>query len=134
MKLRAKFETRASTTATPAPTPAPAPPPPIPDDDPQLTPAARNLARAHDLQRMIERGLISDYTQAARMLAVSQPRITHLMGLLLLSPAIQQDRAERQGAAADGEDGGLGRAAALPRELTPRGLARDGRAIARQTC
>lgn len=89
MKLRAKFETRASTTATP--TPAPAPPPTIPDDDPQLTPAARNLALAHYLQRMIERGLISDYTQAARMLAVSQPRITHLMGLLLLSPAIQEE-------------------------------------------
>ena len=89
MKLCAKFETRASTTATP--TPAPAPPPAIPDDDPQLTPAARNLALAHYLQRMIERGLISDYTQAARMLAVSQPRITHLMGLLLLSPAIQEE-------------------------------------------
>ena len=87
MKLRAKFETCASTTATPAP----APPPPIPDDDPQTTPAARNLALAHYLQRMIERGLISDYTQAARMLAVSQPRITHLMGLLLLSPTIQEE-------------------------------------------
>ena len=91
MKLRAKFEARASTTATPAPAPAPAPPPPIPDDDPQTTPAARNLALAQYLQRMIERGLISDSTQAARMLSVSQPRITHLMGLLLLSPAIQEE-------------------------------------------
>ena len=85
MKLRTKFEGRAFITAEPSPTPS------LPDRDTQVTPAARNLALAHYLQRMIERGLITDYTQAARMLAVSQPRITHLMGLLLLSPAIQEE-------------------------------------------
>ncbi len=83
--LRAKFESRPSPTATPAPAP------PMTDCDARVTPAARNLALAHYLQRMIERGLITDYTQAARMLAVSQPRITHLMGLLLLSPTIQEE-------------------------------------------
>ena len=45
---------------------------------------------AHHIERLIERGLIADYTQAARMLGVSQPRMTHLMGLLLLAPAIQE--------------------------------------------
>ena len=85
MKLRAKFESRPSTPAAPAPAPS------IPDPDPRVTPAARNLALAHYLSRMIERGLISDYTQAARMLAVSQPRVTHLMGVLLLSQAIQEE-------------------------------------------
>jgi hypothetical protein len=51
--------------------------------------AARNLALAHYLDRMIERGLVADFTAAARMLGVSQPRLTHLMGLLLLAPEIQ---------------------------------------------
>jgi hypothetical protein len=63
----------------------------MPAGDERVTPAARNLALAHYLQRMIERGLIRDYTDAARMLAVSQPRITHLMSLLLLSPTIQEE-------------------------------------------
>lgn len=54
------------------------------------SPAARNLALAHHIQRLIDRGVIDDYTQTARMLGVSQPRMTHLMGLLLLAPAIQE--------------------------------------------
>ena len=58
--------------------------------EPAPTAAARNLALAHHIERLIDRGLIADYTQAARMLGVSQPRMTHLMGLLLLAPAIQE--------------------------------------------
>lgn len=85
MKLRAKFKTRVS------PAEAPAAPSSMPADEERVTPAARNLALAHYLQRMIERGLIRDFTDAARMLEVSQPRITHLMSLLLLSPAIQEE-------------------------------------------
>jgi hypothetical protein len=57
--------------------------------DPTVSSAARNLALAHHIDRLIERGLIADYTAAARMLRVSQPRLTHLMGLLLLAPEIQ---------------------------------------------
>jgi hypothetical protein len=53
------------------------------------SPAARNLALAHHLQRLIDRGVIKDYSQAARMLGVSQVRITHLMSLLLLAPQTQ---------------------------------------------
>jgi hypothetical protein len=39
---------------------------------------------------LIEDGTITDYTAAARLLGVSQPRLTHLMGLLLLAPSIQE--------------------------------------------
>ena len=57
---------------------------------PAPSPAARNLALAHHIERLIERGVITDYTQAARILGVSQPRITRLMGLMLVAPAIQE--------------------------------------------
>ena len=87
MKLRARFERRP--VATPAP--APAADTVQPHRDPTATRAARNLALAHYLGRMVERGLIADFTQAARMLGVSQPRVTHLMSLLLLSPTIQEE-------------------------------------------
>jgi len=60
------------------------------DAAPAPSPAARNLALAHHIERLIERGVIVDYTQAARMLSVSQPRMTHVMSLLLLAPAIQE--------------------------------------------
>ncbi|MCC6782008.1 MAG: hypothetical protein IT457_04120 [Planctomycetes bacterium] len=87
MKLRAKFERQ----AVAAPAPKPAAEITESERDATVTPAARNLALAHYLSRMVERGLIADYTQAARMLGVSQPRVTHLMSLLLLSPAIQEE-------------------------------------------
>ena len=51
--------------------------------------AARNLALAHHLAQLIDKGLVADYAAAARMLGVSQPRLTHLMSLLLLAPQIQ---------------------------------------------
>ncbi len=57
---------------------------------PAPSPAAKNLALAHHIERLIERGVIIDYTHAARMLGVSQPRMTHIMSLLLLAPAIQE--------------------------------------------
>ena len=85
MKLRARFERQ------PVAPPVPAAQVVQPQRDPTVTPAARNLALAHYIGRMVERGLIVDYTQAARMLGVSQPRITHLLSLLLLSPAIQEE-------------------------------------------
>jgi len=87
MRLRAKFEPGG--TAHPSPTAAAKTPSGNRETDPP-SPAARNLALAHYIERLIDRGLIADYTQAARMLDVSQPRMTHLMGLLLLAPAIQE--------------------------------------------
>ncbi len=83
MRLKAKFEGNGSpATATKKAT----------ENQTHTAPsaAARNLALAHHIERLIDRGLIADYTQAARMLGVSQPRMTHLMGLLLLAPAIQE--------------------------------------------
>jgi hypothetical protein len=51
--------------------------------------AARNLALAHHLENLIERGLIADYTAAAQALGVSQPHLSNRMGLLLLAPDLQ---------------------------------------------
>lgn len=80
MRITAKFEN----------VPTPAKPAPKPEAASGPSPAARNLALAHYIDRLIERGIIADYTQAARMLGVSQARMTHVMGLLLLSPAVQE--------------------------------------------
>lgn len=57
--------------------------------DTSVSPAARNLALAHRLAELIDQGQVADYTAAARLLGVSQPRLTHLMGLMLLAPEIQ---------------------------------------------
>ncbi len=61
-----------------------------PDHTPNVSYAARNLALAHHIERLVDRGLIPDYSAAADMLGVSQPRMTMLMGLVLLSPKIQE--------------------------------------------
>ena len=78
MKLRAKFES------------GPVAEPVKPTTDTSVSPAARNLALAHRLANLIDQGLVADYTAAVRLLGVSQPRLTHLMGLLLLAPQIQE--------------------------------------------
>lgn len=78
MKLRAKFES------------GPVAEPLKPTTDESISPAARNLALAHRLANLIDQGLVADYTAAAKLLGVSQPRLTHLMGLLLLAPQIQE--------------------------------------------
>jgi hypothetical protein len=86
VKITAKFD------RSPAEPTAPSPPRPVSQSaagSASTSPAARNLALAHHLDRLIERGLVADFTAAARMLGVSQPRLTHLMGLLLLAPEIQ---------------------------------------------
>ena len=79
MRITARFEN----------VPTPAKPSTQPKAASADSPAARNLALAHYLKRMIDRGIVADFTAAARMLGVSQPRLTHLMGLLLLAPEIQ---------------------------------------------
>ena len=87
MKLIAKFEGTNPEAAAEEVGPDRGPARPKTDD---VSPAARNLALAHRLAQMIESGLIADYTAAARLLSVSQPRLTHLMGLLLLAPQVQE--------------------------------------------
>ena len=63
------------------------------------------------MKRLVDGGVIADYTQAARMLGVSQPRMTHLMGLLLLAPAIQEAILAGELAPKDKELRGLARVA-----------------------
>jgi hypothetical protein len=53
------------------------------------SPAAKNLALACRVADLIDQGLVQDFTSAARLLGVSQPRLTHLMALRLLAPEIQ---------------------------------------------
>ena len=77
MRLTAKFENVRT------------PEKPTAMQDKSVSPAARNLALAHRLAELIEKGQIADYTAAARLLGVSQPRLTHLMSLTLLAPEIQ---------------------------------------------
>lgn len=79
MKLRARFDSAIPIAEQPR---APA--------DESVSPAAKNLALAHRLAGLIEQGLVADYTAAARLLHVSQPRLTHLMSLVLLAPQIQE--------------------------------------------
>lgn len=69
-------------------TQAPAPPP-----APVRRPArvALMLALAHRLQRIIDRGELTDRAELARTLGVSRPRITQLLALLLLAPDIQEE-------------------------------------------
>ena len=91
MKLESTFRTGTRGRATPRSTSRMKAPSRASKQITEASPAARNLAMAHHLERLIDRGLIADYTQAARMLGVSQPRLTHLMSLLLLAPSIQEE-------------------------------------------
>lgn len=77
MRLTAKFENVRT------------PEKPTAMQDKSVSPAARNLALAYRLAELIDQGQIADYTAAARLLGVSQPRLTHLMSLTLLAPEIQ---------------------------------------------
>jgi predicted XRE-type DNA-binding protein len=77
MKITAKFENVRRT--EPAPTPAP-----------RSGSAARNLALAYRVTALIDQGQIADYTTAAKLLGVSQPRLTHLMSLTMLAPTLQE--------------------------------------------
>jgi len=52
---------------------------------------ARQLALAHALQRRVDDGEFADYADMARALGFSRARITQMMDLLLLAPAIQEE-------------------------------------------
>ena len=51
---------------------------------------ARQLALAHKIDGMIRCGEVKDMADAARHMEITRARITQLMNLLLLAPAIQQ--------------------------------------------
>lgn len=51
---------------------------------------ARRLALAHHVEDLIERGLLRDHAHAAAVMGVSRPRMSQLVALLALSPALQE--------------------------------------------
>ena len=62
--------------------------PPVRADVP--TRLARQLALAHHVERLVEDGTLRDYADAARVLGVTRARMTQVMNLLALSPALQE--------------------------------------------
>ena len=52
---------------------------------------ARMLARAHEMQAMIDRRDVRDRTELAERLGFTKARVTQLMDLLLLAPDIQEE-------------------------------------------
>ena len=83
MKITGKFERR-------EPAPRQAVPKPQDHVPSAPSPAARSLVLGHYIQRLVDQGVLPDFTAAARALGVSQPRITHLTALTLLPPGMQE--------------------------------------------
>ena len=52
--------------------------------------AARLLALGHLIQRLIDRGELRSHSDAARRLGITEGRMTQVMNLLLLAPAVQE--------------------------------------------
>ncbi len=52
--------------------------------------AARMLALAHYVERLVEQGTVASYADAARQLGVSRARLTQIMNLLSLSSRVQE--------------------------------------------
>ena len=51
---------------------------------------ARRLALAYRIERAIEAGEFRSYGEVARALGITQPRVSQVMGLLLLPSAVQE--------------------------------------------
>jgi hypothetical protein len=51
----------------------------------------RLLALAHHLQDLIDQGIVDDYADIARLSGITRSRVTQLMNLGLLAPAIQEE-------------------------------------------
>jgi hypothetical protein len=51
---------------------------------------AHALALAHHIEKKIGSGELHDYAHAAEVLGVTRPRVTQIMNLLLLAPAIRE--------------------------------------------
>ncbi len=52
--------------------------------------AARMLALAHYVERLVEEGAVASYADAARQLGVSRARISQILNLLNLAPRVQE--------------------------------------------
>jgi predicted XRE-type DNA-binding protein len=51
---------------------------------------ARQLALAYAIERAIEAGEFRSYGEVARALGITQPRVSQVMALMLLPPALQE--------------------------------------------
>jgi hypothetical protein len=67
-----------------------APRPELPPPEVKVASVARLLALAIHLEGQIRAGAVRDQTALARQLKVTQPRMTQIMNLTLLSPSIQR--------------------------------------------
>ena len=54
------------------------------------TKLARRLALAHAIDRLVENGVLDSYAEAARVLGVTRASIAATVGLVFLSPGIQE--------------------------------------------
>jgi hypothetical protein len=52
---------------------------------------ARLLALGHEIERRIRAGELDDFAHAARMLGLTRARVTQIVNLTLLAPAIQEE-------------------------------------------
>ena len=78
-----QLEHRGRKALTVGTTPAPAPS--------RLPRVTKLLALAHKFERLIATGAVSDYAELARLGHVTRARLTQIMNLLLLAPAIQEE-------------------------------------------
>ena len=70
--------------------PSTTPPPESASVQRPVSRAARMLALAHHVERLIESRELSGYTEAARPLGLTRARLTQVMNLLLLAPNVQE--------------------------------------------
>ncbi len=67
--------------------------PPRPPEQPDTRPvsrAARMLALAHYVERLVDQGAVKSYADAARQLGVSRARMSQILNLLSLPPRVQE--------------------------------------------
>ena len=60
-----------------------------PNED--LSRLTRLLALAHRWNHLIDKGIITNYSEIARMMGLSRARVTQIMDLLYLAPDIQEE-------------------------------------------
>ena len=66
------------------------PPPPEKPATRPVSRAARMLALAHYVERLVEAGAVKSYADAARQLGVTRARMSQILNLLNLPPRVQE--------------------------------------------
>ncbi len=65
-------------------------PPPEKSSTRPVSRAARMLALAHYVERLVEEGTVASYAEAARQVGVSRARMSQITNLLNLPPKVQE--------------------------------------------